>query len=67
MIITAERFFKAYSWDQYLGRIRPNRDLFQKSFDPSSRLGRLVCLKAAFGFEEDLQQFLFLSGLGGGA
>jgi hypothetical protein len=33
MIITRERFFQAYSWEQYLGRIRRNRELFQKSYD----------------------------------
>jgi len=33
MIISAERFFQGYSWEQYLSRIRRNRELFQKSYD----------------------------------
>ena len=33
MTITPERFWQGYSWEQYLGRIRRNRELFQKSYD----------------------------------
>ena len=33
MIITPDRFWSGYSWDEYLGRIKRNRELFQKSFD----------------------------------
>ncbi len=33
MIITPERFSQGYSWEQYLARIRRNRELFQKSYD----------------------------------
>src|SRR5438046_10182537 len=33
MIITPERFSQGYSWEQYVARIRRNRELFQKSYD----------------------------------
>src|ERR1051326_1444288 len=33
MIITPERFWQGYSWEQYLGRVKRNRDLFQRSYD----------------------------------
>jgi len=33
MIITPERFWQGYSWQQYLERIRRNRELFEKSYD----------------------------------
>ncbi len=33
MIVTPERFRQGYSWEQYLGRIRRNHELFQKSYD----------------------------------
>ena len=33
MIITSDRFWRGYSWSDYLGRIKRNRELFQKSYD----------------------------------
>ena len=33
MIVTPERFRQGYSWEQYLGHIRRNHELFQKSYD----------------------------------
>ncbi|PYS54706.1 MAG: hypothetical protein DMG13_07205 [Acidobacteria bacterium] len=42
MIITPERFWQGYSWEQYLGRIRRNRELFQKSYDAVELTGEEV-------------------------
>ena len=33
MILDERRFSQGYTWEQYLGRIKRNRDLFQRSYD----------------------------------
>ncbi|PYS52846.1 MAG: hypothetical protein DMG13_14825 [Acidobacteria bacterium] len=42
MIISPERFWQGYSWEQYLGRIRRNRELFEKSYDAVELTGEEV-------------------------
>jgi hypothetical protein len=33
MMVDARRFSRGYTWEQYLGRIKRNGDLFQRSYD----------------------------------
>src|SRR5262249_29246305 len=33
MFVDERRFLRGYTWEEYLGRIKRNRDLFQRSYD----------------------------------